>query len=306
MTQNNVVLLIFDSMRKDEFDQNMIKVGQKIDSEFVRCESVGSGTLPSMGGLIYSKLPHSSRMNFYENRSLEQKNEDAFFDKLKSRETGLISTVDRGNYFGVSEWFDYKFLINKSDLFEEGINPSEYTKKFTYDSKHRYVRFLKDSLVNQHTAKSLINGFAAYVGGFIQSSLLPKLTDDGVNIAFKRLIKMVRNLKEPFFVIVHVWPPHGPYKYSIPHLYQGLTLPPTWHSRKIDKWRINNMILSSDSVGDYQSHIKLFRKAYKNDIKYLDQKLAPVINHIEKQTKAKTSFLLTGDHGKSLAFDGEF
>jgi membrane-anchored protein YejM (alkaline phosphatase superfamily) len=85
-----------------------------------------------------------------------------------------------------------------------------------------------------------------------------------------------------------------------------LRLPFRWSSNNIDKWQINNWINESGSAGEYQPQIKLFRQGYRNDIKYIDKKLAPVVDNIESQTKANTCFLLTGDHGKSLAFDGEF
>jgi hypothetical protein len=202
MTQNNVVILILDSMRKDEFDRNMIEVGQKVNSEFVRCESVGTGTLPSIGGLFYSKLPHSSRMNFYEDRSEFTKYQDTFLYNLQNHNTGLISFFKSGSdYFNLARFFDEQKVYFRNLLLDGGVDPAQFTTENADEGKNRYILFLKKSLSENQTTKSLINGFGAWAGGLARSNTLPKLTDGGVNRAFKQLIKMVRKLEEPFFYL---------------------------------------------------------------------------------------------------------
>jgi hypothetical protein len=130
MTQNNVILFIFDSMRKDEFDRNMIEVGQKINSEFVRCESVGTGTLPSIGGLFYSKLPHSSRMNFYENRSEFKKYQDTFLYNLHNHNTGLISILGlRSDYFNLARFFNKQKVYSRDLLLDGVLTPPNLLRK---------------------------------------------------------------------------------------------------------------------------------------------------------------------------------
>lgn len=287
----NVVLVILDTVRKDYFDEHATRLGALADVEFDRCYAPSSWSIPSHASMFAESLPHVHGVHSYnpDYASLDR----TFLDDLPHRAVGISANGAVSESFGMDALFDEFVSFAGND--ERGPAGVSFGVVSDQSGIRRYLGYITEARRRGALTASLANGLYIKLNELTAGTPLPKIGDFGAAAVVNRAV--AASDEEPFVMFLNFIDAHGPMEN-----HRGLdsTVPYRWNSRSMDVDTVRER--SSDDLGDY---LVPYRDLYAANVRYLDERVAELIERTHRRTDDETVFVVTADYGEELRLPGE-
>lgn len=193
--------------------------------------------------------------------------------------------------FGLSEAFDYNSANNL-----KGIDPDTFVKK---QGRGEFIEYLKQSMENDYTVRSLYRGVLHKLTGGISKSKSGE--DSGATRQIDEFLEWHNNLerrdgKQPFFAFLNLLETHDPY--NCPHKFQK-------------EYVSKDKGVSTDHWEYYSGEapmadLSVLEDKYDGCIKYLDGMVNDLLQELDKREILEdTIVIITSDHGEGFGEPAE-
>lgn len=287
----NVVLVILDTVRKDYFDEHATRLQALADVEFDRCYAPSSWSIPSHASILAESLPHEHGVHSYDPdyASLDR----TFLDDLPHRTVGVSANGAVSEAFGMDDLFDEFASFAGND--ERGPTAVSFADVSDRSGLRRYVAYLALASRRGTLTASLANGLYIKLNEVTAGRPLPKIGDFGAAAVVDRTVAATD--EEPFLALLNFIDAHGPMEN-----HRGLdsAVPYRWSSRELDLATVRDR-----SRDDLATYLDRYRDLYAANVRYLDARVAELIERTRRRTDDETVFVVTADHGEELRLSGE-
>lgn len=298
----NVVLIILDSVRKDQFNQHAQRIQELADVSFSECRAPSCWSVPSHASFLTGKLPsdhgiHTHNLSF---ASLSQSN--TLCGSLSDHTTLSVSAnVYASSTFGFDQLFDKHYDIAPHQRFSNGMDMEKFIETRKQDGWRRFTEFLNSALQHNYPLQSLGNGLWFKLNDILDRAPIPKLVDDGAKLIRNRAKKLVAETEGPFFLFTNFMDGHTPYRHAWGYNTNLHNAPHTWSSADFNNWDFMNGELTPER----EEHLQHHRSLYDAAIDYLDRQVATFVQQVQTSTQNETTFIVTADHGENMMWDGD-
>lgn len=309
----NIILVTFDALTARDMSAYgyhrdttpFMTEWAKSASVFTRVEASSTLTTSTTASLMTGKRVWS-HMTYQQGGSIQNGNSENILRELKKNGYHTMTYIENSNAspetLGISESIDEKSFMLEGKDFLSNFHTRLY---LLFHGKIRLYNWL---LLDDFYPTVLMKEYVYYP---IIKPVHDKLfsgTRDAYSRGYTLLDKFITDIDkhtptEPFFVWIHLYPPHAPY--VPPVSYQGIFDQSqelrTFHEQE-ETW---NRITEHQDEGkltedDFQA-MKLLRGRYNEHILYSDKEFEDFIKNLEKKNILKnTVVMLSADHGESF------
>lgn len=292
--QNNVVFIIFDTLRRDAIwpyakaiSEPNIEAFAKEANIFPNAISPSSWTLPAHGSLFTGMYPSRCGVKESTIDDVDYSNQYSFV-----ADKALPAVIRSRGYNTLA--FSQNILISPDNAFSIGFDSFKYTNNPFQDHFFQMLETYNHLMGNWGksiksilTKGELINFLKTYKSlkkntKWLQSS---DYVDKGGHKVLDELQKT--NLNEPFFLFLNFMEIHDPL--------DSVSLKLGWQ----------DSVFASESISREQK--KIVREAYFNKAPYLDGILGRITQILKSRNLLdNTMIILTSDHGQSLFENGNY
>jgi len=292
----NVVLLCFDTVREDYFEEFAPRLRERADLEFRQCRAASSWSVPSHASMFTGELAHEHGIHTHSRDFSRLAREDTFLGDLSAhRALGTSANVWAGSSFGFDGLFDEFSDISPDRRFPEGIDVARFGQDSDERGVRRQLAFLRTALAHDHPLKSLGNGAFVQLDGWLSRLPIANPFDDGASVIAREARSQVAAADEPFALFANFMDAHGPLTHVRGYDRSLHDAPLSWTSEGVD-W--------GEAV-ERDDHTKLDRYTglYGAAIDYLDRQACDLIDWLHANTDRETTIVVTSDHGDELGTD---
>lgn len=284
---NDIVLICLDSVRKDTFDEVATRTQKLSDVSFDNCRAASSWSPPSHASMISGLLPHEHRVTTHSRSFNSLSRESTIFDDLyEYRTIGISGNVFAGPSFQFDRYFDDFWELKCENRFPKALYPSgdKYDK-----SIRNSFRYIFDSIRNERTLKSVLNGITGFLGSVTDDSL-SRIFDRGAKPGLRIAQEELQKDDTESFIFVNLMEGHIPYRptrYLDTDFYADV--PKKWCSGKKSTWEL----IRQEYDEQYWNRRN---QLYEATIDYLDRCISEFVESINSETIV----IVTADHGDNL------
>lgn len=298
---DNIALIVLDSVRKDYFDTTATKLFEQADVTFDQARSTSTWTVPTHASMFSGRLPSEHGIHSHNVDFAGLDNGDNVFELLEEYHTiGITANKYLGSDFGFAEHFDSYFELDRGKLYQDGLDVRTRLKTGDASGVGRYIDILRETARHEHPLKSLFNGAETKLDPWFRRAGIGSLHDDGARGVRSVLERELDSIPEPYFLFINFMDAHTPH------------YPRFWYDNDIHglslEWRnelnIHAYNAKSDT-GTQKQAIRELRRLYRAEIAYLDETVHGIIDDLTADSSAKTSVIVTSDHGENLGFSHE-
>lgn len=296
--QPNIIMVTFDAMSASDMSiygyhrptTPFISEWAKTATVFTRAKSGSNYTAPTTAGLITGKRVWThlrfSRMGGSP--------------PIKTHTESLPLMLKKNGYHNMA------FMVNIiTSVYNLGVAESFDIAPFPTEFMiaRNITRVVHKAMAPVFSGKFKIDNWF-FQEGFITEKLFEKLEKDfdvtayPPEIAFNRLINAIDYSKKPFFVWIHLNPPHAPYLPPLPYkgMFDTSGRMRTLRSQLDER---SDMLEYRALYKRFPADIETLRARYDEFVGYCDSQFKGFIGHLEKEGKLKnTVIILSTDHGE--------
>lgn len=292
----NIVLICFDAVRKDYFDQFAPRLQRRADTTYRQARASGAWSLPSHASIFTGELPHAHGL---------YKGSDRQFTDIGVRESfvsdlpdhlciGVSANPYASRDYGFDSFFDVFSEFPYSDFAVGHLLPF---RNLPDSSLGRSLTSAMDA-----AARSMMPDWIPTKRGLYEASFsgtrLPELRDKGTKAVLSRSkthMAAEESADNPVFAFLNLMDAHGP-MYHHTGLNRDLhSVPNAWNSK--DGPGVDELQYDTEEYGQYTSN---WRDLYVASVDYLDRAVDRWIDEVREITDAETTVVVTADHGHSL------
>lgn len=297
----NVVLICLDTARRDIFDEYATRLQDRAEVSFDQCRAASSWSVPSHASMFTGKLPSEHGIHSHNPTFADLERADTFLDDLDGYTTlGFSANAYASSDFQFDTLFDTFVDINRLSLFNDGIDVPVWYRQSDTDGPQKYVEFLREALLDDHTLKSFANGLTHQLHHTLPEFGYESPCDDGARQIIRNTRSVLSETSDPVFIFANFMETHSPrsprrcYDESIHELPGG------W-SHDLDTWEVN----TSDDPSRFEATLSEIRRVAAAEMDYVDRKVIEYIEMIKQETDGETTFVITADHGENLGYPDE-
>lgn len=298
----NLVLICFDSVRKDIFDKVATSLVGLSDIKYEQCRAASSWSVPSHASMFTGQLPHEHGVHTHNLDFTRLTVEDFLTARLKGYTSiNVTANVWLTNQFGFGQFFDKKVNISPQQYFDKGLNTKKFETEIDQTGLSKYLRFIHAAIEHEYPLHSLCNGLFNKAIGYFRHAPVPTPFDDGAKRVVNASLDQIESVTEPFFLFQNFMDAHGPAHHVLAYDRSLYDVPLSWTSQKLDFWEV--MMEGDENV--HNPNIDNYRELYRAAVDYLDRLTVEFIETVQEQTNRKTVFVITSDHGENLAYSSD-
>lgn len=296
----NIVVLCFDSVRKDYYDIYAPHLRELADLSLPSCHAASSWSTPSHASMLSGSLPHEHGIHTYNRDYADLPVEETLFVSLPDhKRIGVSSNVFAGPAFNFDHLFDEFQAVPTARRFPEGLDPSEYISPDGGGLIRNQLELLSDAVGHEQSTKSIANAVGTYADSLSRRLPIPRLFDGGTNPVIRACNQQVRQTTEPYVLFVNFMEAHVPMEPTIGYDETLYDAPNTFTTHDKNFWDLVG------SVDEFTEYLKTRRALYGASIDYLDRKVPQLIESLQAESSLETTILLTADHGENLGYDSD-
>jgi hypothetical protein len=298
----NIALIILDTVRQDYFAKHATCLRSMSDVVFAQCRAASSCSVPSHASILTGELPHQHGI-YSESVDYSQLDEEStFFGELENHRTvGVSTNTFAGEPFGFDELFDEFVDVSWTRRVPKGMDAREFVSINDASGLSFYTEFLKTALRHEHPLATLSNGALAQLDLLFSRLPVPKLFDDGGSAALRTAERRIGTGDEPFFLFINLMEAHTPHQPTRVYDRSLYDTPADWSSTEgLNQWEINR-----NNPQGHETEIEHFRQLYAAAVDYLDRKVSGFIESVQAATAHETTFIITADHGENLGYPAD-
>lgn len=286
--QRNIIIITFDALAASHtslhgyFRQttpNLTKLGQEsyvFDNMYSSC----NWTLPSLTSLMTGKYPANHRVNEYISylRDEISKQNLPFLLKKLGYETALVWGNELASPFRTN--------LKGIDKILPGL------------STERYLIYLLGLGANPWLDMMINDSLGYQIRTDLRNAMIPSRTADVLGqlkqASFAQATELLADLREPFFLWVHVFPPHGPYLPGRGFLYSILK------EKVFDSVEAYaTSYVPASYPPEYQTQVNQLLMRYDEYIGYVDHEFGEFLSFLREKGLLDSSVLVvSSDHGQ--------
>jgi arylsulfatase A-like enzyme len=245
-------------------------------------------TAQSIPSILTSKTPYKHRLSDFDEYLLPNLKDENILRILRENGYFCYSIVQNPlaslSAFGLQEWIDKEpypvFIPNVSyKILSFILIISKFSNKMDIYSY---------GLLKKWTATT----FRARKGSLFDLAFSKEITDNPFlpSIPFEHAVSLIKNEKRPFFLFLHIFPPHDPF------------LPPNElvpeHLSSVQKQR--NYLHRPVNEDEFET-IQTLKNLYDKNIEYIDEEFGTFLDQLKRSGIFDNSFIiLTSDHGETF------
>lgn len=295
----NVVIACLDSVRKDFFDRYADEIPDRAGISLEQCRAASSWSTPSHASMLTGLLPSDHGAHTHDSNFGSDNNETFLASLPNHRSVGISANIFFSPRFGFDAPFDNFVGISTGRRFPKGLDVNEFVTQSDKESLPLYWDFLKAAVTHNHPLRSVANGVLAQVNVSSTNAPIPKLLDDGANIAVSEAERQVP-ADQPVVMFLNFGDAHVPLRH-IRHYDRDLhSADNGWTSDGVDIWD-----LVRDGPESHREYLETRRGMYGAVIDYLDQKMVELYERVDRASPHETTLIVTADHGENLGFEAD-
>jgi arylsulfatase A-like enzyme len=295
----NVIIACLDSVRKDFFDRYANEVPERAGLSLKQCRAASSWSTPSHASMLTGLLPSEHGVHTHDSNFRSDGDETFLASLPDHRSVGISANIFFSPRFGFDTPFDDFVSISTGRRFPRGLDVNEFVTGSDKESLSLYWDFLKTAVTHDHPLRSVANGVLAQVNVSSTNGPIPKLLDDGANIAVSEAERQV-TADHPVVMFLNFGDAHVPLRH-IRHYDRELhSADNEWTSDAVDIWD-----LVRDGPEAHREYLEKRRGMYGAAIEYLDRKMIELYERTDRASPHETTLIVTADHGENLGFEAD-
>jgi len=296
----NVVVLCYDSVRKDFYDIYAPRVRELAELSLDDCRAASSWTVPSHGSMFTGLLPYEHGIHTHDRDYEAIDVADTFLTAMPDhRRIGVSSNVFASGAFQFDHLFDEFVTVSEARRFPRGIDPADYVSPDEGGLLANQVRLLRDAAGHDYPLRSAANAALTYGDSAARRLPVPRLFDGGTKPLLRACRRQVDRSSEPFFLFANLMEAHLPLEPTVGYDDSLADVPPTYSTADESVW---DLLGAAD---EYEQYLRHHRALYGASIDYLDRKVARFLERIQAKTERETTVVVTADHGENLGYDSD-
>ncbi|MFC7138990.1 sulfatase-like hydrolase/transferase [Halosimplex aquaticum] len=296
----NVVVLCYDSVRKDFYDLYAPRVRALSDVSMDECRAASSWTVPSHGSMVTGDLPHEHGVHTHDRNYASIPVEETLFAAMPDhRRIGISSNVFASEAFQFDRFFDEFETVTEARRFPRGVDPVDYISPDDGGLVRNQLRLLADSARHDQPLRSGANAALAYADSLSRRLPVPRLFDGGTKPLLRSARQKVRRTDGPFFLFVNFMESHLPLEPTAGYDESLYSAPDTFSTGDRSVWELLG------SAEEYPEYLRRRRGLYGASIDYLDRHVSEFIADLREETDRETTVVVTADHGENLGYPGD-
>jgi hypothetical protein len=297
MGGRNVVVIVLDSARKDDFDDLATSIRANSDVSIDRCRAVSSTSPPSHGSMFTGSLPNRSGI-YTEEKSYDETPmaETVFQQFADHRRVGMSANIFLSTAFEFDRYFDRFVTLTQLGRYPEAPNPRNFSanERREGDSDLRTaLRYVRASLEHDRMFGSLYNG----VVGLAERYTARRIHDAGARPALRiaREELAASDPAESVFMFMNLMETHIPFEPAHYLDLDGYDGPAGWTSSDRDSVALRLAETYDASYWD------CYRALYRAELAYVDDLLGRFVRDVDDDT----TVVVTSDHGEAMGHVNE-
>ncbi|WP_415381175.1 sulfatase-like hydrolase/transferase [Halosimplex sp. TS25] len=296
----NVVVLCYDSVRKDFYDVYAPRVRELSDVSLNQCRAASSWTVPSHGSMFTGTLPHEHGVHTHDRDYSSIPVEETLFSAMPDHERiGVSSNVFASEAFQFDHLFDEFETVTEARRFPQGIDPTDYISPDDGGLVRNQLRLLADAVGHDRPLRSAANASLTYADSLSRRLPVPRLFDGGTKPLLRAAREKVRGTDGPFFLFVNFMESHLPLEPTLGYDESLYSAPNTFSTGDRSVWELLG------SAEEYPEYLRRRRGLYGASIDYLDRHVSEFVETVLDETALETTVVVTADHGENLGYPGD-
>ncbi len=295
----NVVLLCFDTVRKDYFDEFAPRLTERADTVYHQCRAASGWSVPSHASMFTGELPHVHGVHTHARDFTQIDPLETFLADLPEHaRIGVSANAYASRYYGFDSFFDTFVQVPHADAFQFDHALSPKDPDLWEVGYREYVRC---ALQNPRPIRSLANGVLAKVNPYdllFSGRPWPEPQDKGTKKALSEATSRIVSAEcpdRPVFAFLNLMEAHMP-MYHHREMNRDLhSVPNSWTSKDGPSAKDVNR-----HPAQYHEYVRNYEQLYSASIEYLDRVVDAWIDEIQQQTEHPTTIVITADHGENL------
>lgn len=297
----NVVLLCFDSLRKDYYDENAPRLRRLADVRFEGMRAMSSWSVPSHASMFTGSLPRETGVHAYD-RDMSKIEGDTWLSELEGyRTVGVSSNVYAGPVFGFDRLFSEFVPISQSRRLPEGMDVQEHIMDREGGGVKAYLSFLRAALTHDHPLHSILNGLILKADDVMRDAPFRKPFDFGAKAIVRELEERLLDSDRPVFAFANIMDTHTPHT-----PFRGMSTDSYTCSSDFttDSYETKDVNLA-EGIEGFEDEVQWFRELYAATTSYVDRVVADFVQRVQSKANRETVFIVTADHGENLGYEDD-
>ena len=296
-SQPNVILVTFDALAAEDMSLYgyYIKTTPNIDAlakdsyVFDTMIANSNWTRPSVASILTGK--YQNKLDFFSVNTITKKmsyNHENFARVLKENgfKTAAIISNFTAHPLQNMTFNDFDYL------------PDKVCNRSLMPPVERILSYIPNKFYTSTTSLILLKDILSAFDTILVRSFPDHFNEifESPNLTFKKSLDFILNRKSPFFIWIHIMPPHGPYLPSKKFKYKLL------EEKIYDNYsNITNINIRVPYPGDQQYLVDKLHLRYLENIMYADDEFGKFVESLSIKGLLENSILIvSSDHGESF------
>jgi arylsulfatase A-like enzyme len=217
-----------------------------------------------------------------------------FLSEMPDHEAiGISANVFASCSYGFDTWFNRFVEVSTGKRFTGGINPNAFYVDSDATGLRRHAAFVRATLGSDSPLQSPANGTLAIINVLSRDAPIPKLLDDGASTVVRESKRLTDAAEEPYFLFTNLEDTHVPHRPVWAYDDDSYDAPADFSTDETTTWDI------AEHPDGHDTYLQRFRDLYAASTAYVNRKLDALIDSLRSRANHETTFIVTGDTGRT-------